>query len=245
MKRAICLWMILALALAAAGFGLAEDAFIQPAEGIEEPAQSAPDARYEALWEGSSGDGAVYDLLDRANDEAADIARYGAVRVREHVPHDPTRPPAQVDISIQNSDFGPVMIAIVDDGEGAMWMYTFGEISYSVVDGEIVAKSSAYTREQFDFYTASYHFPYGALYAMNGLRTGENGCHYMLVKSAGQRSFEYVIEDGSFRVAQLRVYDLDDNVVLQLTSWADYGVGPALEIPQAILEDLAQTSGNE
>ena len=74
---------------------------------------------------------------------------------------------------------------------------------------------------------------------MNGVRQDENGYTYFYIKSDENRSFEYVVGEGT-RIVQLRVYEKNDDGALVLTSFADYDVGPAWEIPQAVLDAMGE-----
>ena len=104
---------------------------------------------------------------------------------------------------------------------------------------DTVEREEAFTQEDFDFYFESYHFPYGNLETMNGVRQDENGYTYFFINSDENRSFEFVVGEGT-RIVQLRVYEKNDDGALALTSYADYDVGPAWEIPQAVLDAMGE-----
>ena len=207
----------------------------------DEPALSHPEERYTDYYveETDGSEQLLFGLVDTQNDESADIEKHGAVYITENSALDANgRPAMTVKLFIQNSPYGKMLIMSYK----LLWMeqsaYTVGEHTFSY-DGNAVEESQIYDEEEFDFYCESYHFPYGRLETLNGIRTDENGYMYMLVKSDDTMSFEFVLGD-EMRVVQLRVYEKDADGVLNLFSYSDYDVGPALEIPQPVLDAMAE-----
>ena len=66
-----------------------------------------------------------------------------------------------------------------------------GEKAFMVMDGEL-SEITGHSAEDFDFYTHSFHFPYGRLEALQGVRHDDNGYTYYLVKSDDDTSYEFV-----------------------------------------------------
>lgn len=71
------------------------------------------------------------------------------------------------------------------------------------------------------------------------MRQDENGYSYFFIRSDEPYSFEFVVGEG-MRILQLRVYTEDEDGVLKLHQCADYDVGPAWEIPQAVLDAMGE-----
>lgn len=207
---------------------------------FDTPALVDPEERYEYYVEKTDGsETAIYIFLDQMNDEAADIEEYGALYVTENLDlNSEGKPSIKMKMSIQNSPYGKVIV-----GEQQMlWMkitaYDIGAWSF-VYDGESVERGEGFRKEEIDSICESYHFPYSRLDTLNGVRQDENGYSYFLIKSEENQSFEFVVGE-NMRIVQLRVYKENDVGKLALTSYVDYDVGPAWEIPQAVLDAMGE-----
>lgn len=206
----------------------------------DEPALKNPKERYEFFMDSTDGsEYMMYVMLDSANDEASDIAEYGALYITENqFLNDEGKPTAHIDISLQSTPYGTVMVASTK----FLWMeftsYSIGTHTWSY-DGETASPTDSLEQDDYDFYIESYHFPYGSLETLNGVRQDANGYTYFLIKSSEEMTFEFVI-GSAMRIVQLRVYTLNDDGELALTSYVDYDVGPAQEIPQAVLDAMGE-----
>ena len=238
---------VLALAILAACAGWAEEAEApSPTEmaalggevtgDFDEPALSGPEARYTDYFmdETDGSEEMVFMLLDSMNDEAEDM-RDGALLITEnwYVGEDGA-PGMQVRYWLQQSPFGAMMISRLKMSWADDTVYFCGTNAF-MYDGETLESVEGFSAEDMEFYTTSYHFPYGRLEMMQGVRQDENGYTYFFVKSDDSTSFEFVIGEG-MRIQQLRVYTRDEEGVLKLNNYVDYGTGPALEVPQAVLD---------
>lgn len=210
---------------------------------FDEPALVNPRERYETWFDKTDGsDYAVFAMLDAMNDEAADIEKYGALYVTEHpMLDDQGRPTLTTELALQDGPYGKMICTQTQ----ILWMkaltYTVGEDMF-IYDGDTVERTDGDDQEQFDYYCESYHFPYGPLDALNGIRQDENGYNYFFIRSDENRSFEFVTGEG-LRILQLRVYEKNGDGDLALTSYADYDVGPAWEIPQPVLDAMEVALG--
>ena len=247
MKKALTL--LLALLLAATAMGVFAEESDAPAMAIEAgpvtgdfeaPALTNPEARYDFYYESTDGsEQLIFAMLDAANDEAQEIETYGALHITENVLLDDSGTAAvQAHITIQDSPYGKVMIASTSYMGIQLDSYFCGNCCCSFFNGEF-EPSEGFDAEIMAYYTESYHFPYGGLETLNSVRQDENGYTYYLVKSDEDMSFEFVSGEG-MRILQTRVYMRDEDGTLTLLSYADYDVGPALEIPQEVLDVFAE-----
>jgi len=206
----------------------------------DEPALKNPEERYETFFEKTDGsDYLIFVALDNMNDEADDIAEHGALYITENqFLNGEGKPTAHIDISLQSTPYGTVIIASTK----FLWMeftsYSIGTHTWSY-DGETASPTDGLEQEDYDFYIESYHFPYGRLELLNSIRQDENGYTYYFIKSEDFRSFEFVTGE-NMRIVQLRVYERNDDGELVLNSYVDYDVGPAQEIPQAVLDAMGE-----
>ena len=204
------------------------------------PALKNPKDRYEVYVDATDGsEYMMYVMLDSANDEASNIAEHGALYITENQMLDASgKPTAHIDICLQDTPYGTVMISSTK----FLWMtftnYFIGTHAWSY-DGETASPTDTLTQDDYDYYIESYHFPYGSLETMNGVRQDENGYTYFLIKSSDEMTFEFVT-GADMRIVQLRVYTPNDDGELALSSTVDYDVGPAQEIPQAVLDAMGE-----
>lgn len=224
-------WMAMLLMLCLIfGMALAE---------VDEPALKNPKDRYDIYFDQTDGsEELVFLMVDGVNDEAADVEAHGSL-VMKHRFLVAGMPMIKTNIILQNSEFGPMIVADVGDGNV---MYSLRNDAYIAIPGEPAAKAQGYSPEEFDWYWESFHFPYGRLEMLNGMRTDEAGNSYMLIKSDETMSFEFAM-DGTMRIQQLRVYDHIGEGEMMLSLLVDYSVAPAVEIPEDVLalmhEDFA------
>ncbi len=207
---------------------------------FDEPALINPEERYETFFEKTDGsEYPMYVLLDQMNDEAKDIEEYGALYITENLNlNNDGKPLLKLKMAIQDSPYGIVMIG----EESFLWMKmnTYSINTYTFIyDGKTVEQDNSFSQDDYEYYCESYHFPYGNLDTMNGVRQDENGYNYFFIKSEDFRSFEFVVGE-NMRIVQLRVYEKNDDGILALTSFVDYDVGPAWEIPQAVLDEMGK-----
>ena len=206
----------------------------------DSPALKDPGARYEYYTEETDGsEYMMFAMLDAVNDEAADITEYGALFITENqLLNDEGVPAVKIGMTLQDSPYGTVLISNMR----FLWIdestYSIGTHTWTY-DGSRAEEAEGFEQELFDYYTESYHFPYGSLEAMNGVRQDENGYTYYLIRSSEEMSFEFVVGEG-MRIVQLRVYTRNEDGELALTSYADYATGPAVEIPQPVLDAMGE-----
>lgn len=205
---------------------------------FDEPALIDPKDRYEIYTDETDGsEDLIFGVLDAMNDEAAEIEEHGALLITENpILNDSGKPITKVQLVIQDSPYGKMIISETR----FLWMkaQTYSLKSLDLVyDGNTVEQTDAFTGDDFDFYCESYHFPYGRLETLNGVRQDENGYTYFLVKSDDSMSFEFVVGK-DMRILQTRVYEKNEDGHLALLSFVDFEVGPAWEIPQAVLDAI-------
>ena len=116
---------------------------------------------------------------------------------------------------------------------GDITIYEFVDATYYTLEGLRLQKTED-PDPQFDWYFTSFHFPYGRLETLNGIRQDDNGCTYMLIRSDETMSFEFVMKDG-FDIVSLRVYD-NDGEHLTLSMTVDYTIEDAQPIASAVKE---------
>lgn len=208
---------------------------------VDQPAIKNPRERYDIYFEQTDGsEQAVFAVVDGMNDEAADVEAYGSVIAR-HSFKLAGITLLQSDIILQDSEFGRMIVA--DAGEDGL-VYSLRNGAYTALPGEPAERAEGFPVDEFDWYWESYHFPYGRLELMHGLRQDEAGNSYMLVKSDETMTFEFAMGP-DMRVEQLRVYDhiSEDEMVLSLV--VDYSVGPAIEIREDVLALMQEDFKNQ
>ena len=210
---------------------------------VDTPAPRDPKSRYED-WYVEETDGSEYlmfVMLDGMNDEAEEIKENGALRVAQHILDPSGAELATTYINMQETDYGIVMITRVE-ANGEMKgdvLYTIGGTTFCLKDGAIESEDDFCTQENYEFYIESFHFPYGSLQVLHGVRTDENGHAYYLIRSSDSMTFEFATN--GLKIEQLRVYcSLGDDDELLLMSTVDYTLGPAEEIPQEILDAFGE-----
>lgn len=209
------------------------------------PAMKNPEERYEAYMEQTDGsEYAVFVMLDSANDEAADVAEHGAVNAHHRFLDENGETTQEVTISVQDSEFGHMVVSTVGEGLLSSRVYTLGARNYLTFMGVLGDRFEEGTQEDFDWYWESYHFPYGSLDTLNGMRQDENGYTYFLIKSDDTMSFEFAVGEG-MRIEQLRSYTRDANGDLALDLIVDYSVGAALPVPEAVQAAIREDLGIE
>ena len=208
---------------------------------FDEPALIDPEERYYEYFveETDGSEYLVFVMLDTMNDEARDIEEHGALYITENqFLNKQGKPAVKAKLALQDSPFGRVLISEVQMLWTKVNTYSIGTYTF-VYDGDAVETHDGKSQEDFDFYCESYHFPYGRLETLNGARQDENGYGYFFIKSEENLSFEFVVGEG-MRILQLRLYTKNDDGHLALSSYVDYDVGPAWEIPQPVLDAMGQ-----
>ncbi len=207
---------------------------------FDEPAFLHPEERYETFFESTDGsEYTMFVMLDSMNDEAEDIAEHGALYITENqMLNEEGKPALQLVMALQNCPYGTVMINEYDFLGKKYTSYSIDVYSF-FTDGEDVERMAGFDIDTINYYFESYHFPYGRLQMMNGVRQDDNGYTYFFIKSEEFRSFEFVVGE-NMRILQLRVYEKDKDGVLALSSYVDYDVGPAWEIPQEVLDAMGE-----
>lgn len=198
---------------------------------VDRPAIKNPRERYDVYFEQTDGsEQAVFMVVDGMNDELADVEKYGSL-IAKHSFKLAGITLLESEIILQDSAFGRMIIA--DAGDGSL-VYSLRDGAYTALPGEPAERVEGFPADEFDWYWESYHFPYGRLELMHGLRQDEAGNSYMLVKSDETMTFEFAM-GSDMRIEQLRVYDhlSEDEMVLSLV--VDYSVGPAIEIREDVL----------
>ena len=214
------------------------------AEGWDTPALKNPKDRYEYYVEKTDGsDTAVYVMLDAANDEAAVVEEYGALKIINNFVDEDGETTSSIYTWVQNSEFGRMVINSYTEMLFLGSVYTVGPHNYSYSFGVMGEEYEMGTPEDFDWYWESYHFPYGSLEVLNGIRQDENGYTYYLVKSNDGMSFEFVTGEG-MEIVEIRIYETDENSELSLMTIVHFEKCAALELPDkvaaAIRADLAE-----
>lgn len=208
---------------------------------FDEPALTHPEERYDILLDKADGpEDVLYIMLDGANDETKDIEENGALYISEHQMVDDNGNAAlMVDMTIQNTPYGKAIIMKTQFLWMKYYVYCIGHYGFSYDGTTVESNNDVFSDEAFSDYCESYHFPYGSLKKLRGMRQDENGYTYFFIKSDDSLSFEFVVGAG-LRIVQLRVYEEDENGVLKLSQYADYDVGPAWEIPQVVLDEMGK-----
>ena len=138
---------------------------------------------------------------------------------------------------LQDSPFGTMVIMDASVDDVTLVTYACGEEAFFDMMGSV--SPTTLPTMDYEYFIDSYHFPYGSLDALNGIRQDENGYTYLLIRSDETMSFEFVV-GSHLRIEQLRVYVRGEDGALTLTSYVDYDRGPAREIPQAVLDAFAE-----
>ena len=249
MKKLLALTIV--AALMALPFACADGTEVDPGAAEAEkrasfdaPALIDPQTRYDPFFEQTDGsEQMLFMMLDSMNDEAQTVEEHGALYLTENLMLDGEGDPAlQVFTAVQNSRYGYVMISRAAMFGVTVTRYCVGGYGFITYNDEGPEPDGSLTKEYLDYYCQSCHFPYGNLETMNGMRQDENGYNYFFVRSEEIRSFEYVCE--GFDIVQLRVYEKNEEGRLALTSYVDYGAGPAWEIPQPVLDMMAEAFEN-
>lgn len=216
------------------------------AEGLDEPALKNPQERYEMYTEETDGSETVlYIMLDAQNDEAADVEEYGCLRSINTFVGPDGREGMSTYTLLQNSEFGRVMINSITPEPLFGATYSIGMHNYTSMFGSAERIEDVFysTEEEFNWYWEAFHFPYGSLEVLNGVRQDENGNTYFLVKSNDGISFEFATGE-SMSVDEIRVYQKNENGDLALISLVHFETCDAVQIPESVLElmreDFAQ-----
>ena len=238
-KRLLAALMALAVG-AMPALGLAEGTV---AGDFEAPAPLNPLERYEEPVEEDGSDQLLFMTLDALNDEAADIEAHGALYITEHpVQNEVSGMVTSVEISIQDCPYGRVLCSVMRLPGVNSTSYAIGKTVFYYADGSVTPKE-IYAQEQYEFYCNSYHFPYGKLESVKGVRQDANGYLYFLIKNNEDRDFEFETDE-NMRILQLRIYERNGDGDMALASYIDYSVGPAWEIPQPVLDAMKEASEN-
>jgi len=211
---------------------------------FDKPALINPEERYDVFFDKTDGsENLVYSMIDFMNDEATDIEEHGALYITENQMLDENGVPTlKLKMSMQNTPYGKAIVSKYK----FLWMETNTyaiNSSFFVHEGDTVETQEGYSQEDFDFYCESYHFPYGSLEVLNGIRQDENGYAYFFIESTDGMSFEFVVGEG-MRIQQLRVYMENESGELKLWSYVDYDVGSAWEIPEIVLDAMEREFGS-
>lgn len=204
--------------------------FSAQAAGWQAARPKNPEIDYEYYVEQTDGsEQLIFAMLDEMNDEASDMSEGGALYIQEnHVDVDGNSL-LETKIILQDSEFGPMFIYYMD--EYSMITYVLDTFAYATIDGELVSEPmEIYTQEDIEFYLESYHFPYGSLEMLNGVRQDDHGYTYFLIQSDETASFEFVVGE-NMRIEELRIYMRNSDNELCLESIVGYSTGESLEIP--------------
>ena len=200
--------------------------------GWQAPLASDPETLYDIYMDQTDGsDQGVFMLIDAMNDEEEEIADGHALVMVNTLVDGNGRPAEKMKLALQDSEFGHVLIGTPLNYEG-ICVYQFADANYYVLDDALL-----YTADpdlEFDWYFTAYHFPFGRLETLNGLRQDDNGYAYMLVRSDETMSFEFVMKEG-FEIVSLRIYT-NDGKHLTLLMTVDYTIGDAQPLPEAVKE---------
>ena len=244
MKRIFCMLLCAALMACACAYaeeeaGLSIDYGAETTGPFDEAALTNPEARYPDYVEDTDGsETMIFAMLDFFNLEQDDIDEYGALTATENLFLDENgQPQEQMAMVLQDSPFGTMVIMDASVDDVTLVTYACGEEAFFDMMGSV--SPTTLPTMDYEYFIDSYHFPYGSLDALNGIRQDENGYTYLLIRSDETMSFEFVV-GSHLRIEQLRVYVRGEDGALSLTSYVDYDRGPAREIPQAVLDAFAE-----
>jgi len=237
MKRILCL--LLTALLMTGSFALAEEA---PA--YWEPVLSDPQTRYPNTfgmeWDGSET--MLYFLIDDFNDEQLLVEEYGSLMI--YITMDPAGGFLTSTVPDESTFTIPMCLTMADgrrlqivDLDYAA-SYATENRMYVVENGELARTGSSLA----DFHSTweSYKFPFiSPITALMGLEQDENGHMYMLLEVENGQWLEFVIS-GLSDILSLRIYSPDENGVQRLVNLVSWETAPAPEIPQCVLDMLAQ-----
>ena len=208
------------------------------AEELDTPALKNPEERYEIFFdETDSSENAVYLLLDATNDEAATVEEYGALRM-DNIYYSEGEEVLRSQMLLQTCDYGRLIATFFEDEPERGVLYTTANFGYMAKDGKLTY-IDAYEDPNFDWYWDSFHFPYGSLEIMNGVRQDEEGNSYFFITSDDTMCFEFAATSGMF-IEELRIYAKDENGELALISVVKYSSCEAKEVPQEVLAAMAE-----
>lgn len=207
---------------------------------MDEPAFTNPEARYEIWMDKTDGSELlIYAMLDMNNDEKNDIQSSGALYISHHT-NISARGIAygNVEYSLQYSPYGRVLIA---DASFLLMKYygcLIGNYQFWY-DGVTVETTEGIGEGGPDGWFEYGHFTASGLRDLQGVRQDENGYTYFFIKVDDTTSMELVIGE-AMRILQDRIYEVDKDGNMKLTSYNDYDVGPAWDIPQAVLDAMGK-----
>ena len=201
--------------------------------GWQAPLVSDPEVLYDIYMDQTDGsDQGVFMLIDAMNDEEEEIADGHALVVMHTYMDGNGLPVERMKLALQDSEYGHVMICYLPSNYADITKCDFADASYYTLDGLLLSTEDP--DPEFDWYFTAFHFPFGRLETLNGLRQDDNGYAYMLVRSDETMSFEFVMKDG-FEIVSLRVY-ANDGEHLTLFMTVDYTIEEAQPLPAAVKE---------
>lgn len=214
------------------------------AENWDAPALKNPKERYETYFEKTDGsENMLFGLLDAMNDEAETVAEHGCLKAIISSVDAQGEKQSSIYTYVQDSEFGNMIISSIMPSPAFGATYAVGPRNYPVMFGVLGDPFESGTQEDFDWYWESYHFPFGRLELMHGIRQDENGHSYFLVKSDDRMSFEFVTGE-DMEIVEIRVYELDQDGALALTTLVNFEYCAALEVPENVRAAMEKDFAN-
>lgn len=213
------------------------------AEEWDSPALRNPKERYEYYFDETDGsEQLLFAMLDVVNDEESTVAEYGALKVVVSNVDASGRKQSSTYTYVQECEFGPMLVNAATPEPSLGAVYTVGTHNYLMFLGKLTESYETGTKEDFDWYWSSFHFPFGSLELLHCMRQDEAGYSYFLVKSDDSMSFEFVT-DGSMEIMEIRTYEAEDGELV-LKNIVNFEPCAAVEIPEDALEAMAKDFAN-
>lgn len=233
MKKKIALFLSLVL-LCASAF----------AEGPDDPTLKNPRERYEMYVDKTDGsEDLIYGVLDAINDEAEAVAEHGSLTVRQSYIDETGMEIGTFETTLLDSEYGRMMRIF----QSGLAIYVWGTHYYATFLNFVVDSGEMFTQEEFDWQWESYHFPFGSLEVLHGVRQDDAGYSYFLVKSNDGYTFEFVVGE-NMSIEQIRLYRENEQGEICLDMIVRYEYGTHKDIPATVLaavqKDFAAESGN-
>ncbi len=214
------------------------------AAGPQAPALKKPEALYGTYFEKTDGsEQLVYLLLDQTNDERRSIEQNGALEIHQSLFNDAGEVVQELYITLQNCDFGKMMITSSLPSPQISASYAVGDRLYRTALGLLLERKENPDAQYIDYCWENVHFPYGPLQVLNAVREDGWGYKYFLARSDEGKSFEFVSDAGMF-IEELRIYLRNENGDLALNSVLKYSLGKAKPIPAMVQSAMREDFEN-
>ncbi len=214
------------------------------AENWDAPALKNPKERYEIYFEETDGsENQLFGLLDAMNDEAETVAKHGCLKVIISNVDAQGEKQSSIYTYVQDSEFGHMIVYSYTPSTAFGATYAVGPRNYPVMFGVLGDPFENGAQEDFDWYWGSYHFPFGRLELMHGVRQDENGYSYFLIKSDDRMTFEFVAGE-DLEIVEIRAYEPDQDGTLALTTLVNFEDCAAVEVPENVRAAMEKDFAN-